>query len=138
MIQTELEFAGRAVLLGAILIFAYDMLRILRRVIPHGNIWIGIEDMLYWVIFTIAVFLMMNNYDDGRIRGFALLGMAAGMTVYHIALSRIIVDVNVRIYRAILIVIIRMANIFIRPADKILRNRLLNFIKLFKMGVGKK
>jgi hypothetical protein len=107
-------------------------------VIPHGNIWIGIEDMLYWIIFTIAVFIMLNRRDDGRIRGFALIGMAVGMTAYHFAFSKIFIEVNVRIFRAILIVFLRIVNIFARPADKILRNRLRNFIKLFKMGVGKK
>ena len=49
-IYQELLFLGSSVLVGMGLFFLYDILRIFRRILPHGNIWIGVEDFLYWII----------------------------------------------------------------------------------------
>ena len=46
-IYQELLFLGSSVLVGMGLFFLYDILRIFRRILPHGNIWIGVEDFLY-------------------------------------------------------------------------------------------
>ena len=58
-IYQELLFLGSSVLVGMGLFFLYDILRIFRRILPHGNIWIGVEDFLYWIIFTGVVFVLL-------------------------------------------------------------------------------
>ena len=70
-IYQELLFLGSSVLVGMGLFFLYDILRIFRRILPHGNIWIGVEDFLYWIIFTGVVFVLLYRENDGMVRGFA-------------------------------------------------------------------
>ncbi|MBQ1271529.1 MAG: spore cortex biosynthesis protein YabQ, partial [Clostridia bacterium] len=41
----------------------------------HGNVWIGIEDICYWFFCTGVVFLLLYQGNDGRMRGFAFLGI---------------------------------------------------------------
>ena len=64
-IYQELLFLGSSVLVGMGLFFLYDILRIFRRILPHGNIWIGVEDFLYWIIFTGVVFVLLYRENDG-------------------------------------------------------------------------
>ena len=67
-IYQELLFLGSSVLVGMGLFFLYDILRIFRRILPHGNIWIGVEDFLYWIIFTGVVFVLLYRENDGMVR----------------------------------------------------------------------
>lgn len=53
---TEAVFLGISVLVGMGLFLLYDIFRIFRRIVPHGAIWIGVEDFCYWLLCTAAVF----------------------------------------------------------------------------------
>ena len=75
-IYQELLFLGSSVLVGMGLFFLYDILRIFRRILPHGNIWIGVEDFLYWIIFTGVVFVLLYRENDGMVRGFAFRALS--------------------------------------------------------------
>ena len=46
-IGMELELMAMSFLLGILLMAAYDLLRLFRLLIPHGNFWIGLEDFFY-------------------------------------------------------------------------------------------
>ena len=93
---------GVSVLVGAGLFLLYDVLRIFRRVISHGSLWISVEDFFYWLICTAVVFVMLYRQNDGMVRGFALLGLVLGMVVYYVFLSRYIIRLNVFILKKIL------------------------------------
>lgn len=94
-IGQEAVFLGSSILLGAVLFLAYDVLRILRRIVPHGNLWIGLEDFIYWLICTAAVFVLLYRENDGMVRGFAFGGMVIGMLLYYVILSRWMIKVSV-------------------------------------------
>ncbi|MFR4128106.1 MAG: spore cortex biosynthesis protein YabQ [Roseburia inulinivorans] len=81
-IFTEAVFLGISVLVGMGLFLLYDIFRIFRRIVPHGAIWIGVEDFCYWLLCTAAVFLMLYQENDGMIRGFAIGGVIFGMILY--------------------------------------------------------
>lgn len=66
-IYQELLFLGSSVLVGMGLFFLYDILRIFRRILPHGNIWIGVEDFLYWIIFTAWSLSFYYRENDGMV-----------------------------------------------------------------------
>jgi spore cortex biosynthesis protein YabQ len=97
----ELTFAGNAACLGAMLFFLYDLLRVFRRLILHSLIWISVEDLVYWIVFTGAVFRMMAQQNDGRIRGFALIGMAGGMALYYLLFGRMFLRIAEKITKII-------------------------------------
>ena len=94
-IFTEAVFLGISVLVGMGLFLLYDIFRIFRRIVPHGAIWIGVEDFCYWLLCTAAVFLMLYQENDGMIRGFAIGGVIFGMILYFFLLSRFVVKINV-------------------------------------------
>ena len=88
VIGNEAYFFGISIVVGVGLRLAYDVLRILRRVIKHGNFWIGIEDLLYWLLCTIVVFLLLYLENDGMLRLFAFVGILGGMGIYQLLFSR--------------------------------------------------
>lgn len=100
-ISQEAIFLGISVLLGMGLFFLYDILRIFRRVVPHGAVWIGIEDFVYWLICTGAVFVMLYQGNDGMVRGFSLGGVAAGMLLYYFLFSGFVIKINVFVIKKI-------------------------------------
>ena len=73
---------------GVLLVISYDFLRIFRRVISHGFVVIAIEDVLFWMIWALIIFGLLYKYDDGAVRSYAVAGMALGVLVYGIMISR--------------------------------------------------
>ena len=43
-ISEQAASLGVSILIGGALFLLYDIFRIFRRVVPHGNFWIGVED----------------------------------------------------------------------------------------------
>ena len=78
----------QSVLVGAVLFVVYDLIRILRRLFPHGIIWISLEDLIYWSIAGIWFFLRLCQVNDGIVRGYILFGMALGAWMYYRLCSR--------------------------------------------------
>lgn len=131
-ITQEAMFFGISILVGAALFLLYDVLRIFRRIFPHGNIWIGIEDFVYWLVCTGTVFAMLYWENDGMVRGFALLGLVFGMLLYYLFLSRYIICINVLLLKTALGYIKKVLCFFFAPILQIGRKGLRFFIKRLK------
>lgn len=101
-IIVELMFFLISILWGAIILLAYDGLRILRRVIKHKTLIIGIEDLIFWIVTSIFIFSMIYRENDGVIRGFTIMGMALGMVTYHYIFSDLIVKLLTKLIHYIL------------------------------------
>ncbi len=80
-----------AVLAGVILAFLYDILRIKRRAIKTNVLILSIEDIIYWLLSAIIVFLTVYNSNDGQMRGFIFLGNILGVTLYLSVFSRLVI-----------------------------------------------
>ncbi len=80
-----------AVLAGGILAFLYDILRIKRRAIKTNVVILSLEDLIYWLLAAIIVFLTVYNSNDGQMRGFIFLGNILGVTIYLTLFSRIVI-----------------------------------------------
>jgi len=80
--ENENMFLLYALLMGIFITFVYDILRIVRRVIPHGNFMISLEDMVFWIYCAVKVFILMYHESNGTLRWFAILGALVGMFVY--------------------------------------------------------
>lgn len=91
-ILKELQFFGLAVLRGVWILALYDVLRILRRVVPHGVWTVALEDVLYWAGTALLIFQLLYRENDGALRGYALFAVAAGMFLYHQTLSGWLVE----------------------------------------------
>ena len=78
----ENEFLLHALYMGIFITFIYDILRIFRRVLPHGKFAVSVEDILFWIYCAARVFLLMHHESNGTLRWFAVLGALVGMLLY--------------------------------------------------------
>lgn len=143
-IGREALFLGVAILVGVGLFFLYDLFRIFRRIVPHGNVWIGVEDFLYWIICTGSVFVMLYQENDGMVRGFALGGVVVGMLLYYMLLSKFIIRVNVLVLKKILGILGKIFGFLFGPIwrllkkiGRIIRKELKKFVRAVKMSLCK-
>ena len=91
-ISRELQFFFLAVLRGVLILVLYDLLRIFRRIWPHGVWAVALEDILYWIVTALLVFQLLYRENDGAVWGYALLAVACGMVFYHQTLSNFLVS----------------------------------------------
>lgn len=144
-ISMEAVFLGISILAGAALFLLYDVLRIFRRIVPHGNLWIGVEDLLYWMIYTGVVFVMLYRENDGRVRGFAIGGLIFGMFFYFLILSRYVVGINVLIFGTIAKIVGKALHFIFAPIKRIGKKttqiagkQLKKFVRTVKMCLCKR
>ena len=106
VILGELRAAGVAFLSGAVITSVYDLLRIFRRVISHGNFWIGVEDLIFWMWTAVWTFSVLYRENDGNLRMYTMLFMAVGMILYHVTISEPAVEVLGKILKRIFRIIL--------------------------------
>lgn len=135
---------GISMLAGAGLFLLYDILRIIRRILPHGTVAVGIEDFFYWLVCTGVVFVMLYRENDGMVRGFALLGMAVGTVLYYLLLSRYVVSLHVFLLKSVLQLLHKVFGVLfgsvIRLGKKVgrfLKKELKKLVRAVKIGLCK-
>lgn len=82
-----LMYAG---ILGIILGFAYDIFRILRMILNSKNVFIFIQDVLYFIISGIITFGFVLYFNSGDSRFYILAGEAIGWILYHLTIGNFI------------------------------------------------
>ena len=87
----EKTFLFNSFLLGIYITFVYDIIRILRRVFRHGNFWLSVEDLAFWIFCGAEVFLLMHRESNGILRWYAVVGALLGMLLYRKLISRFLV-----------------------------------------------
>lgn len=108
-------FLLQAIGVGAGITFLYDWLRILRKVIPHKQFAISMEDLFFWIFCTIQVFLWMYRVTNGGMRWFAVGGALAGMWFYRKLFSPIFVGCSTWILSQVLVVCVKLLRILLCP-----------------------
>ncbi len=101
-ITIELQFFLISILWGAILLLAYDILRIFRRLIKHGAFLVAVEDLIFWVVASLFIFIMIFHKNDGIIRGFSIIGMLLGIILYHFSISEGLVKCITKLIQTLL------------------------------------
>lgn len=92
-IQIEAQLLALSILTGAALMMAYDVLRILRMLIPHSWAAIGAEDLLYWCAAGLAVFYLLYRENDGSLRMYVIGTVLFAMVAYDRCFSRFFLKV---------------------------------------------
>lgn len=91
LVQWELQYVSVTITVGIGLAVLYDCLRIWRRLVPHGIVWLSVEDILFWMASALITFTVCFVEDAGNIRWFAVAGEALGALMYHYTVGRILV-----------------------------------------------
>ncbi|WP_434310818.1 spore cortex biosynthesis protein YabQ [Hominifimenecus sp. rT4P-3] len=68
-----------SILLGLELSFIYQVLLLVRGIVPHARWFRDVEDVIYWIFCSIQAFRLLFRENDGSIRWYFLAGIALGM-----------------------------------------------------------
>lgn len=131
VITGELQVAGTAFLYGAVITIVYDLIRIFRRVIAHGNFWISVEDFLFWIWTSLWIFSVLYRENDGSFRMYTILAMVFGMIFYHKTMSEPLVNVIGKTLRKVVLFVgrpIKWMKIYISFLGKKLKKRIQSII----------
>lgn len=90
-IINEVDVFFKAIMLGALFAFIYDIIRIMRRVVFKSFIIIGLEDIIYWLIIAVMTCMFLYKVNGGVIRSYIIAGVVIGMILYELSLGRFIV-----------------------------------------------
>jgi hypothetical protein len=82
MLRQEAYFLLGSFLGGVLVVTAYDVLCLFRKIIPHSRGFINGEDILFFIGASIFIFRIIYRLNDGRLRGFSLLCMAVGALLF--------------------------------------------------------
>lgn len=157
---SENEFLLHSLCMGVFILFLYDCLRILRRVLPHARFLVPLEDFAFWVYCGAQVFLLMYHESNGTLRWFAVLGAFTGMFFYRKWISPLLVKYISLLLSRILCLAGKLLKWVFRPfryagrktgralgkarsrfrcrmkkVGRSLKRRLTFFLKLFKMNI---
>lgn len=93
----------------------YDLIEVLRTNIKHKKAAVYIEDIFYWLIIILLIFLFMLNENYGEIRPFAVAGFFAGMLIYNLIFSRVVTGILCAIIKVIKYIIMLLFEIIMTP-----------------------
>lgn len=114
----ESQFLFYALIMGIFITFVYDILRIFRRVVPHNNFWVSVEDLLFWIYCAAEVFLLMYYQGNGTLRWFAILGALVGMGSYKKLISPFFVKYVTLVLNKLIEPIVKVGKWIWRPIGK--------------------
>lgn len=89
LIYDEMELFVVCLLLGAVLAFIYDGVRVFRLLFHHFDWVVDLEDLIYWVFTGWLVFRTLFYFNRGALRGYAFLGLFLGVLLYVLTISRL-------------------------------------------------
>lgn len=73
------------ILVGLGFAVLFDIFTVTQKLFHNPKWLIIVEDILFWIIFTIVYFLMNYNLLNGEIKGYTLIGTVLGAAVYYAA-----------------------------------------------------
>ena len=91
LVTTEFVLFLYAAYFGIEIAFAYDLLRIFRRVVGHNRLAMAFEDFVYWLWVGVKAFLMLYEYHNGSLRFYTILGVCVGIFLYTVSVGALFV-----------------------------------------------
>ncbi len=97
LVTTEFVLFLYAAYFGIEIAFAYDLLRIFRRVVGHNRLAMAFEDFVYWLWTGVKAFLMLYEYHNGSLRFYTILGVCTGIFLYTVSVGAFFVKVSAKL-----------------------------------------
>lgn len=86
---------------GGAIALVYDLFRIMRKAVKTGTLVTYAQDLLFWLIVSIIMFLTIYYSNDGELRAYLFIGACIGVILYALLLSRIIMASSLFIIRIV-------------------------------------
>ena len=118
-VRLQFYLFGLALFFGAGFCFAYDLLRILRRLVRHSSRAVNGEDMAYWLALTAAAYGLLFHFAQGGLRLYIVFGVLFGVLFYSLTISQVFIHLSVRVLSPVFGAVRRFFGIFRRrPTEK--------------------
>lgn len=133
----ELYLLGIFILSGIIIGVFFDFFRILRRSFKTSDIITYIEDILFWIITGLFLLFVLFKINDGQIRFYNIIGLAIGVILYIIFVSKIFINISVKIITLLKNIIIKVLNIILYPIKIVFKlfRKILKPISFFVINI---
>ena len=118
-IVQELTFFAHSVLMGLAITFAYDWIRVLRRLFKHGTVLTSLEDLFFWLVCGLAVFYMLYRENNGTLRWFAVMGAMIGMCFYKITVRDVFTNIMSTCMHKIMWFTFRVLQFVLKPIKRL-------------------
>lgn len=112
---------------GALVGMIWDIFRVKRKLVQTSDIVVYIEDILYWLIISVVLFLLMYYSKECELRSYILLGLFIGVVMYMCTLSKYVLLILEKIIIIIYRCIVFPISILVKFTNKLLR--CIKFIK---------
>lgn len=100
---------------GILIGLLFDFFRILRKSFKTKDFITYIEDIIFWILAGFLVLYSIFTFNNGEIRLFIFLGLALGISIYLLTISKYIMKISVEIIRWIKKIISQILKIFTYP-----------------------
>ena len=124
-VQTELLRLLRSVLLGAACGVLFDLLRLMRALLPHGSLAVFLEDALFSFIFCFVLQVDAWSFCGGSLRWQHFCGMGIGLACYLLTVGLVTAKMlkRLRLFRQRAVRLIRRCAVrFAKQKEKISEN----------------
>lgn len=118
-----------SILGGLLIAFVYDLFRIKRKVVRTREFVVFAEDILFWILGAVIMFIAVYIGNDGEVRGFVFLGAMLGAVLYFLTLSKVVISILLKaigiikkIFKVVFKIITSIGNFF--------KSIVLKFIKI--------
>ncbi len=106
---------------GIIIGLFFDIFRVLRRSFKTSDLVTYIEDIIFWICTGSFILLILFKFTNGQIRSYTIIGLALGIIIYILTISRYFIKINVKIVTLIKNIVLKISNIVLFPIKKILK-----------------
>lgn len=69
----------------------FDGYRVVSNELKFPRWWLPVLDIVYWMAAALAVFRILYASNNGEVRAYVFIGLAVGVIVYYLLLSRIVI-----------------------------------------------
>lgn len=134
-IVEESHFFLYSICLGFAISFLYDIIRLIRNLIPHNSFFISLEDILFWIFSSCTQFLLLYKLNNGMVRWYSIAGALLGMVFYIKSIGQYMVAFMSKLIRKTLHIVYHIFITIISPIKLILQKIkpvFMRIIQIFK------
>ncbi len=118
------------ILTGLVIGILFDIFRILRKSFKTTDFITYLEDIIFWILTGCIMLFSIFIFNNGEIRSYVFIGIAIGIILYMLVISRFFIRISVNIIKFIKkilsypIKLIKnvVTKIILKPTLKILKN----------------
>lgn len=135
-----IAFTATGIVIGVL----FDIFRILRRSFKTADWLTTLQDILFWILAGFVILFSIFKFNNGEIRSYIFVGIALGVLIYMLTLSKYIVRYSVIIIKFIkkiisypVNLILEIFNFLLIKPIKLLMHKIFTFFKKIFQNITK-